>query len=59
MARLSVERLRVGTWLDVAGALVGRGQGVPPAVEIDGGRLTLTDAPQLGGGNRRQLGPCR
>jgi hypothetical protein len=40
----------VGTWLDVAGALVGRGQGVPPAIEIDGGRLTLTDAPQLGGG---------
>jgi hypothetical protein len=27
LARLTVERLRVGTWLDVAGALVGRGAG--------------------------------
>jgi hypothetical protein len=50
LARLDVERLRVGTWLDVAGALVGRGQGVPPAIEVNGGRLTLTDAPRLGGG---------
>jgi hypothetical protein len=56
MARLSVERLRVGTWLDVAGALVSRGQGVPPAIEIDGGRLTLTDAPQLGGAQSSATG---
>jgi hypothetical protein len=27
--RLTVERLRVGSWLDVAGALVGRGAGSP------------------------------
>jgi hypothetical protein len=45
-----VERLRLGSWLDVAGALVGRGAGVSPAVEIDGGRLSLRDAPNLGGG---------
>jgi hypothetical protein len=70
--RLTVERLRLGSWLDVAGALVGRGAGVSPAVEIDGGRLSLRDAPNLGGGgtppatgplpvtarlNRLELGP--
>jgi hypothetical protein len=49
LARLTWSGLRVGTWLDVAGALVGRGQGVPPAIEIDGGRLTLTDAPNSAG----------
>jgi len=47
--RLSVERLRAGTWLDVAGALVGRGAGVPPAIEIEGGRVSLDDAPALDG----------
>jgi hypothetical protein len=51
--RLSVERLRAGTWLDVAGALVGRGAGVPPAIEIDGGRVSLEDAPALDGGAAR------
>jgi hypothetical protein len=57
LGRLGVERLRLGSWLDVAGALVGRGAGVSPAVEIDGGRLSLSDAPELGGGAPSATGP--
>lgn len=58
LGRLTVERLRVGTWLDVAGALVGRGTGVPPAIEVNGGRLTLSDAPDLGAtGTAPSTGP--
>jgi len=55
--RLSVERLRAGTWLDVAGALVGRGAGVPPAIEIDGGRVSLADAPALDGAAGAPVAP--
>ncbi|MDG4649178.1 AsmA-like C-terminal region-containing protein [Roseibacterium sp. SDUM158017] len=55
LSRLTAERLVVGDWLDVGGALVGRGPDVPPAVEITGGRLTLgrmppQNAPGEGGG---------
>jgi hypothetical protein len=59
LARLTADRLRVGGWLDVAGALVGQGAGAPPAVEIAGGRLSLEGAPSLGGGAGGETGPLR
>lgn len=48
--RLALERFRLGGWLDVTGALVGRGRGRPPAIEITGGMLDLRGAPQTGSG---------
>ena len=48
--RLTAERLQLGTWLDVRGAVIGRGPGRPPAIEIAGGTLDLRGAPQTGGG---------
>lgn len=51
LERLTIDRLRVGGWLDVTGALIARGGGRPPAVEIGGGTVDLTGAPQGGGGD--------
>ncbi|MCR9126102.1 MAG: hypothetical protein NXH82_08230 [Rhodobacteraceae bacterium] len=39
--RLVLDRLRLGDWLDVSGALVGRGAGRAPQVRIAGGTLDL------------------
>lgn len=48
--RLTADRFRLGRWLDVTGALIGRGAGRSPAIEITGGTLDLRGAPQAGGG---------
>ncbi len=46
--RLVAERLRVGTWLDVAGALISNGVGRAPRIEVRGGALDLRNLPQSG-----------
>jgi hypothetical protein len=48
--RLTADRFRLGGWLDVTGALIGRGAGRAAAVEITGGTLDLRGAPQMGQG---------
>lgn len=45
--RLRIERLQVGDWLDVAGALIGEGQGV--RVEVTGGQADMRGLPSGGG----------
>jgi hypothetical protein len=49
LADLRLDRLQLGTWLDVSGALTSRGEGVPPAIEVTGGRVSLADAPNITG----------
>lgn len=49
--RLRIDRMVVGDWLDVTGALIGQGAGRPPAVEITGGRVSLAGLPQFPQGN--------
>jgi hypothetical protein len=51
--RLTADRFRLANWLDVTGALIGRGAGRAPAIEITGGTLDLRGAPQSGGGGDR------
>ncbi|NKX46397.1 AsmA-like C-terminal region-containing protein [Roseicyclus persicicus] len=48
--RLTADRFRLGRWLDVTGALIGRGGGRPPAVEVTGGTLDLRGAAPAGRG---------
>lgn len=48
--RLAVDRLRIGTWIDVTGALVGTGAGRAPRIQIGGGIVDLRGAPPGGGG---------
>lgn len=43
--RLTADRFRVGSWLNVSGALIGRGAGQVPAIEIAGGTADLRGAP--------------
>jgi len=57
LQRLTADRLRVGGWLDVNGALVGRGQGVAPSIEVSGGTVDLRNLPQGGGGSGQGGGP--
>jgi hypothetical protein len=45
--RLNATRFRIGNWLDVTGAVVGRGVGVAPAVEVTGGTFDLRNAPAM------------
>ncbi|PWK62251.1 AsmA-like C-terminal region-containing protein [Roseicyclus mahoneyensis] len=47
--RLTADRVRLDGWLDVTGALVGRGGARPPGIEVTGGTLDLRGAPQGGG----------
>lgn len=55
--RLVATRFRLGTWLDVEGALIGRG-GEAPAIEITGGVLDLRSAPTFeSGGGPAASGP--
>lgn len=49
LERMEIERFRLGGWLDVQGALIGRGAGVAPAIVIGNGRLDLSQVPNLGG----------
>lgn len=57
--RLTADRFRLGDWLDVTGALIGRGTDRAAAVEITGGTLDLRGVPQtgLGGGGGLGGGP--
>jgi hypothetical protein len=56
--RLRADRFRLGSWLDVTGALVPRGGAQAPAIEITGGTLDLRGAPQIAqGGPRLEGGP--
>ncbi|MBF9047383.1 hypothetical protein LSUCC0031_09690 [Rhodobacterales bacterium LSUCC0031] len=44
--RLSADRFRIGSWLDVTGALSMQGGAQLPGIEITGGTLDLRGAPQ-------------
>ena len=56
--RLTANRFRLGSWLDVTGAVSPRGVGQAPAIEITGGTLDLRGAPQIAqGGPRLEGGP--
>ncbi len=48
--RLTLDTARLGGWFDGSLALVGRGAGLPPAVELSGGTLDLPRASFGGGG---------
>lgn len=52
LARLELDRLRVGGWLDTALTLTPRGPGARPALALGGGRIDLRAAPfgAAGGG---------
>jgi hypothetical protein len=54
--RLTADQFRLDNWLNVTGALIGRG-GRAPAIEITGGTLDLRGAPQTGGGRAGGGGP--
>lgn len=57
--RFSAGRFRVGTWLDVRGALVGRGAAAP-GIEVTGGVLDFRTMPSLsetGGSGSGDIGP--
>lgn len=47
---LRMQRLRLDNWLDVTGALRGRGAGLPPEVELRGGRADMRFAAFGAGG---------
>lgn len=53
--RFQARRFRLAGWADVTGALVGRGEGRAPAVEIEGGTVDLRRLP-TGGGDRGGAG---
>lgn len=56
--RLTAERFRLDGWLDVTGALIARGPGRAPTIEITGGTVDLRGAPQIeqGGGTHTPEG---
>ena len=41
LSSVEIAGLRIGNWLDVTGRLVGRGAGLAPDVQVNGGRLDL------------------
>lgn len=45
--RLSLPQVRLGQWFTGPAELVGRGRGVPPAVEVPGGQLDLRHLPDF------------
>lgn len=51
--RLSVDRLTMGNWLDVSGALVAQGNGL--RVQVNGGEVDLRGLPQGAGGGGDSL----
>ncbi len=52
----SFDRVRIGGWFDAPVRLVGRGAGVPPAIQVRGGTLDLRRA-QFGKGGGGRSGP--
>ncbi|MBV2361218.1 hypothetical protein KUH32_15750 [Thalassococcus sp. CAU 1522] len=53
---LSLSRLRISDWLDVAGSLTARGPGQAPAVSVTGGRADLRGATFGSGGTGTPAG---
>ncbi len=56
LERLDIAQLRIGNWLDVTGALLGRGPGRVPEVRVSGGTVDLRGAPQRQGGDTAATG---
>ena len=50
-------RFRVGNWLEGQGALQGRGEDVPAAITVSGGRLDIRGLPSGGASGARPMGP--
>ncbi|WP_113911243.1 AsmA-like C-terminal region-containing protein [Roseovarius dicentrarchi] len=50
LGRALFSRVRVGGWLDAPVALVGRGKGAAPRIEVTGGTIDLRQADLSGGG---------
>ncbi len=48
LERASFSQVKVGTWLDAPVNLIGRGAGLPPMIEVTGGRIDLRQT-SLGG----------
>ncbi|VAV91744.1 Large exoproteins involved in heme utilization or adhesion, partial [hydrothermal vent metagenome] len=60
LERASFSEVKVGTWLDAPVDLIGRGAGLPPAVEVSGGRIDLRQTSlggSGGGGQNKNGGP--
>lgn len=58
--RASFSEVKVGTWLDAPVDLIGRGPGLPPAIEVSGGRIDLRQTSLGGsgeGGREKNGGP--
>lgn len=49
LEKASFSQVKAGSWLDAPITLVGRGRGVAPAVELEGGRLDLRGMPKGSG----------
>ncbi|MCP4820024.1 MAG: hypothetical protein GY883_12600 [Shimia sp.] len=54
---LNVNEFNLGSWLSGKVLLRGRGKGVPPAIEMAGGRFDMRSMPELGGGTGGAGGP--
>ncbi len=54
--RVRLSRLRVGGWLDVPAELISRGEGVAPAIRVNGGRIDLRRADFGSSGGSGQAG---
>ncbi|MCW8843980.1 MAG: DUF3971 domain-containing protein [Rhodobacteraceae bacterium] len=55
--RVTFEAFRVGSWLEGRGALVGRGEGVSPAIVVNGGRLDIRGLPPGQSSPQSPMGP--
>jgi hypothetical protein len=50
LQRAAFSRVEIGDWLSAPVSLIGRGAGVPPRVEVTGGRVDLRRTSLFGGG---------
>lgn len=55
--RLDAERFSIGNWIDVQGALVSRGDGVAPAINVSSGRMDLRGLQGARRGSGGESGP--
>ena len=55
LERASFSEVKVGTWLDAPVDLIGRGRGLPPKIEVSGGRIDLRQT-SLGSGDSGEGG---
>ena len=51
LRRAEFARVEIGDWLNAPVTLIGRGPGVPPRIEVTGGRVDLRRTPDFGGGS--------